>query len=93
MGWFLLVLLLCLGMASGARAEPPIVLMPGPGRDTVELHCTACHSLDYIEMNSRFLTRAQWRSEVTKMIEAFGAPIDPSDAAAITDYLTSTYGG
>jgi hypothetical protein len=92
MGPFLLVLLFSLGTASGARAEEPIVLKPGPGRDKVELHCAACHSLDYIEMNSRFLTQAQWRSEVTKMIEAFGAPIDPSAAAEITDYLTSTYG-
>lgn len=76
-----------------AHGEEQIILRPGPGRDKVETHCAACHSLDYIVMNSPFLGHAQWRAEVTKMIEVFKAPIDPGDAAQITDYLGSTYGG
>ncbi len=79
--------------SAGAHAEEAIVLKQGPGRDKVETHCAACHSLDYIVMNSPFLTRAQWQAEVKKMIEVFKAPIDPSDAAQITDYLTTSYGG
>jgi mono/diheme cytochrome c family protein len=86
-------LLVIFGTIAGARAEDQIVLKPGPGRDKVETHCVACHSLDYIVMNSRFLTEAQWKAEVTKMIEAFKAPIDPADAAQITDYLATNYGG
>jgi mono/diheme cytochrome c family protein len=78
---------------AGVRAEEPIVLKPGPGRDKVAAHCGACHSLDYIVMNSPFLTQAQWQGEVKKMIEAFKAPIDPEDAARITEYLASNYGG
>jgi len=79
--------------AAGAQAEDPIVLKPGPGRDKVETYCAVCHSLDYIVMNSPFLTQAQWRAEVTKMIEAFKAPIDPADAGQIADYLARSYGG
>jgi len=89
----LLACLASLAAAVGAQAEEQIVLKPGTGRDKVEAHCAACHSLDYIVMNSPFLTRAQWQGEVKKMIEVFKAPIDPSDAAQITDYLATTYGG
>jgi hypothetical protein len=30
---------------------------------------------------------------VAKMINAFGAPIDPADAKTIADYLKANYGG
>ena len=33
-----------------------------------------------------------WTAEVTKMIKAFGAPIDDADAKAIADYLGKKYG-
>jgi hypothetical protein len=33
-----------------------------------------------------------WQAEVNKMINAFGAPIDPKDVPAIVDYLTKNYG-
>ena len=46
-----------------------------------------CHSLDYVPMNSPFLTAAQWDAEVAKMIGAFGAPIDQADAKIIADNL------
>ena len=43
-------------------------------------------------MNSPFLDAAGWNAEVTKMIKAFGAPIDDADAKAIVDYLAKNYG-
>jgi hypothetical protein len=43
-------------------------------------------------MNSKFLNAAGWTAEVTKMIKAFGAPIDDGDAKAIADYLAKNYG-
>jgi uncharacterized protein (DUF697 family) len=43
-------------------------------------------------MNSPFLDAAGWNAEVTKMIKAFGAPIDDADAKEIVDYLTKNYG-
>ena len=55
--------------------------------DKVEGNCAACHSLGYIAMNSVYLNPAGWDAEVTKMIKAFGAPIDDADAKAIADYL------
>ncbi len=76
---------------AGAK-EKPVVLKPGPGLDQVAGHCGACHSLDYIQMNSPFLDAAGWNAEVTKMIKAFGAPIDDADAKAIVDYLAKNYG-
>src|SRR5215471_1334198 len=72
--------------------EKPVQLRRAPGFDKVEAHCGACHSLDYIAMNSRFLDRAQWKAEVSKMINAFGAPISDPDAKTIVDYLMANYG-
>ena len=43
-------------------------------------------------MNSPFLNAAGWSAEVTKMIKAFGAPIDDADAKAIAEYLAKNYG-
>jgi mono/diheme cytochrome c family protein len=72
--------------------EKQVTLKPGTGLDKVESHCATCHSLDYIRMNSPFLSPAAWDAEVTKMIKAFGAPINDADAKAIMDYLNKNYG-
>ena len=80
-------------IAATARAdEPPIALKKAPGLDVVEGFCGACHSLDYIQMNSPYPNAALWDAEVTKMIKAYGAPITDADAAAIKDYLKAHYG-
>jgi sulfite dehydrogenase (cytochrome) subunit B len=77
-----------------ARAEEQAsVLKPAPGVDVVTAQCGACHSLNYVVMNSPFLGPAQWDAEIAKMIKAFGAPIDPADAKTIGDYLKQNYGG
>ena len=78
--------------ASTASDETSVHLKPASGLDKVESNCSACHSLDYIPMNSPFLNTAGWDAEVSKMITAFGAPIDPKDAATIADYLKQNYG-
>jgi hypothetical protein len=72
--------------------EQPVPLKPAPGLDKVEANCDACHSLDYIPMNSPFLNGTGWEAEVNKMINAFGAPIDHADAKVIADYLKENYG-
>jgi sulfite dehydrogenase (cytochrome) subunit B len=72
--------------------EKPVQLKKAPGLDQVEANCQACHSLDYIPMNSPFPNAALWDAEITKMIKAFGAPIDDADAKAIADYLKKNYG-
>ncbi len=81
------------GVVTAADAEErPVELKPGADLDKVEGHCGACHSLDYIQINSPFLNAAGWNAEVTKMIKAFGAPIGATDAKAIVDYLAKNYG-
>jgi len=75
-----------------AADEKPIQLKKAPGLDKVEANCQACHSLDYIPMNSPFPNAALWDAEITKMIKAYGAPIDDADAKAIADYLKKNYG-
>ncbi|MCI0598674.1 MAG: cytochrome c [Beijerinckiaceae bacterium] len=78
---------------SAKAGEDTARLKQAPGADVAERNCAACHSLDYIVMNSPFLDAAKWDAEVTKMIKAFGAPIDPADAKTIGDYLKQNYGG
>jgi sulfite dehydrogenase (cytochrome) subunit B len=79
--------------ASAGADEKAVQLKQAPGLDVVESQCGACHSLDYIVMNSPFLDAGKWDAEVAKMIKAFGAPINPADAKTIGDYLKENYGG
>ena len=62
--------------AAVARADEfSIKLKSGPGADVTQTQCAACHSLDYILINSPFPKRAMWDAEVNKMIKTFGAPM------------------
>jgi mono/diheme cytochrome c family protein len=72
--------------------EDAIELEDGPGRALVEANCVACHSLDYIQMNSPFLDRKGWEASVAKMIRVMGAPVAEADARQIVDYLAARYG-
>jgi anti-sigma factor RsiW len=87
-----LVFALAAALATGAFAqEAKVELKDAPGRDKA-MQCAACHSLDYIPMNSRFLDKAGWTASVNKMINAFGAPIAKQDVDAIATYLAENYG-
>ena len=83
---------LMLAVSAGVAAqEANIVLKDGPGKDKA-MQCVACHSLDYIQMNSPFLNKAGWTASVNKMINAFGAPIPKEDVETIATYLAQNYG-
>jgi cytochrome c5 len=82
---------LLLALAGPALAEE-VELTPGPGADVTSANCAACHTLNYVVMNSPFLDRAGWTAEVNKMINAFHAPIDESVVPEIITYLTEHYG-
>ena len=90
-------LLAALTLAAPALAAPvladeqPVVLKPGPGLDVIAANCGGCHSLDFVRMNSPFLTADGWKTEVAKMRGAFGAPIDDASAAQIVAYLGTAY--
>jgi sulfite dehydrogenase (cytochrome) subunit B len=81
-----------IGTAAAHADERPVALKDVPGHEVVENNCAACHSLDYPRTNAPFMDRKMWQAEVDKMINVFGAPIEPNDAKAIVDYLTKNYG-
>ena len=87
-----IALLAALLAAPAGAQEKSVALKKAPGLDQVEANCGACHSLDYIQMNSPFLTSAMWDAEMAKMINVFGAPVSEADARAIADYLKANYG-
>jgi hypothetical protein len=72
--------------------EEKFQLKDAPGVDKVRANCVACHSPDYIEMNSPFMDHKKWEATVTKMAKAFGAPVKPEDIGPIADYLAKNYG-
>ena len=88
----IIAVLLAALLVAQVDAEEQIRLKVAPGRDKVEANCTGCHSLDYIQMNSPFLSPAGWDAELAKMIDVFGARIDANDAKTIVDYLQASYG-
>lgn len=85
-----LTLLVC--STSGHADEFSIKLKAGIHVEEAQTYCSACHSLDYIQMNSPFLDGKGWSGEVTKMINVFGADIPEADAKAIAVYLSQNYG-
>lgn len=89
-GPIVLAVALCASQAALAQ-ESKVTLKDGPGREKAQA-CVACHSLDYIQMNSRFMDKAGWTASVNKMINAFGAPISKEDVDAIATYLATSYG-
>lgn len=78
------------GSARGSEAD--LRIADGPESALVRANCSSCHSLDYLQMNSPFLKRAGWESEVRKMMKVMGAPVPESEVTAIVDYLTRHYG-
>jgi sulfite dehydrogenase (cytochrome) subunit B len=93
MRWIAISAALAVIPAFASAEEKAVRLKQAKGIDIVEAHCGACHSLDYIVMNSPFLDGEKWNGEVAKMINAFGAPIDAEDAKLIEEYLKKNYGG
>lgn len=65
-------------------------LAPGPDVASAQV-CMVCHSVDYIYMQPP-LTSEQWRGEVLKMKNTFGAPIQDADVDRIVTYLMSQNG-
>lgn len=86
---FVLLLLFAIGPT---RADETIIqLKAGAGLDAVEGNCGACHSLDYILMNSPIQDQKGWTATVTKMVKALGAPITAEDQKVIIAYLSANY--
>ena len=86
------IVLLMFAAVPAMADETALKLKDAPGRELVEKDCVACHSLDYIPMNSPFLDRKGWEGSVTKMIKVMGAPIPEADVPGLVDYLARNYG-
>lgn len=89
----LFVLAAVLIATSVSAEEKEVHLKPGAGLDKLEANCNACHSLDYVQMNSPAPNKDFWEAEVKKMRGPYGAPIADDDAKAIVEYLNAQYGG
>jgi hypothetical protein len=88
-GWMLIGACIAIPAHGG---EVPVKIAPGEHAALVQSRCSICHSLDYVVMNSRFLSRTAWEGEVRKMMKVMGAPVAESEVASIVDYLTDNYG-
>lgn len=66
-------------------------LKPAKGIEQAQANCLTCHSVDYISSQPP-MPRKFWEAAVKKMKEKFGAPLPEESMAALTDYLTATYG-
>jgi hypothetical protein len=76
---------------SYALPEETAMLRPGPGLETAQNNCGACHSADYINTQPPKQGQGFWEAEVQKMIKVYGAPIEAADAKIIAEYLAKTY--
>jgi hypothetical protein len=66
-------------------------MFTGPGADAINNNCLACHSASMV-LNQPELSKQAWAAEVSKMINAYKAPVTPADAAAVIEYLTRVKG-
>ncbi|KWB64041.1 hypothetical protein WL37_20460 [Burkholderia ubonensis] len=64
---------------------------PGPGVDIANSNCVMCHSTGMV-LRQPPLTTGEWKVEITKMRNAFGAPIPPDQIDALAHYLNSIDG-
>jgi hypothetical protein len=62
-----------------------------PGSDAINNNCLACHSADMV-LNQPALSKQAWAAEVTKMIDAYKAPVAAEDVGPIVEYLTGLKG-
>jgi len=62
-----------------------------PAGELVTQRCTACHSADMIARQPP-MSAEKWQATVTKMREAYHAPITPADEPAIVAALVTMQG-
>jgi len=81
---------------SGPIALPPDTsgLRPSdlPGYQVAQQKCGICHSADYVSYQPPGMTQAQWTAEMTKMRQAYGAPLDDAEVRMLGAYLAVAYG-
>jgi cytochrome c5 len=78
------------GPGSAPAAAAAVALPAGPGKELVEIRCTACHDLERVAVVKR--QKADWPALVANMIGR-GAVASPDEAQTITSYLAAHFGG
>jgi mono/diheme cytochrome c family protein len=64
---------------------------PGPGVEIANSNCVMCHSTGMV-LRQPPLTTDEWKTEIMKMRNAFGAPIPPDQIDALARYLNTVNG-
>jgi hypothetical protein len=59
---------------------------PGPGSDLAG-KCLSCHSAGMV-LKQPALTQTEWKAEINKMRNVYGAPIDESEVDALSVYMS-----
>lgn len=89
-------------LATLAGAAPRSYELPGdpeldwpadPAAELVQVHCAACHSLDYVVRQPTGMPRSFWEASVTKMVKTYGADIPAEEQSAIAEYLARIRAG
>jgi cytochrome c5 len=76
--------------ATPAASAVQVALPDGPGRDLVEVRCTACHDLERVARIKR--QKTGWPALVANMVSR-GAVATLEEAQTISSYLASYFGG
>jgi hypothetical protein len=66
-------------------------MFAGPGSEALNDNCLTCHSSEMV-LTQPPMSRTAWEAVVHKMMQAYKAPVDERDVAAIVDYLTRIKG-
>jgi mono/diheme cytochrome c family protein len=64
---------------------------PGPGVEIANANCVICHSTGMV-LRQPPLTENEWKTEIMKMRNAFGAPIAVDQIDALARYLSTVNG-
>lgn len=99
---FMFALVLLAGVAESTQASRPApivihsvsvslpasqsVFPAGPGSELTG-KCLICHSAGMVLKQPK-LSEEQWKAEITKMRNVYGAPIETSEINALTAYMT-----
>src|SRR6516225_9317275 len=69
----------------------PLDMPAGPNLAVYQQKCLLCHTSRYVAMQPRF-SQTVWEKEVKKMVDVYGAPINPDEQKQIVEYLVAIKG-
>lgn len=97
-----ILILLSVAITRASIAEPVTIQLPPDtstlkfstlsGYNIAEQKCNICHSSNYISYQPPSLTQAQWTTEMHKMHQNYGAPINEQQINSLGAYLSVAYG-